>query len=329
MKRMMIAAALLLLMGSFACTKTEANCRHDWQAATETACKTCSKCGARDNSEPALIDGVYIYAPGTQDGSYAEYEINMYDGTLTVRAVSQFGEGDILMKELSCDPVTIIGENAIQISEDLVFSHGSDGTLLINYGIAAMEPKKAYTEELQVKQNPIATITMADGKTMTIELYPAVAPQTVSNFVTLANSGFYDGLTFHRVYSGFMIQGGDPDGNGTGGPGYGIIGEFAANGYVQNRLNHSRGVISMARSNAYNSAGSQFFIMHEESPHLNSLYAAFGMMIDGFDTLDAIAATPVTANAGGEQSLPIEDVVIASIRVETFGVDYSNFTRIY
>ncbi|MBR0081286.1 MAG: peptidylprolyl isomerase [Clostridia bacterium] len=169
---------------------------------------------------------------------------------------------------------------------------------------------------------------MENGKTMTVELLPEYAPQTVANFVTLANSGFYDGLTFHRINSGFMIQGGDPDGNGFGGPGYTIKGEFAANGFVQNTLNHQRGVISMARSKPYNSAGSQFFIMHDEAPHLNGLYAAFGILIDGFDTLDEIAATPVKANLYGEVSVPTEEVRIATVRVETFGVDYSNFTKL-
>ena len=125
-----------------------------------------------------------------------------------------------------------------------------------------------------------------------------------------------------------MIQGGDPDGNGSGGPGYCIKGEFAANGFVQNTLNHQRGVISMARSNPYNSAGSQFFIMHEEAPHLNGLYAAFGRMIDGFETLDEIAATPVKANLYGEVSVPTEEVRIATVRVETFGVDYSSFAKL-
>lgn len=133
-----------------------------------------------------------------------------------------------------------------------------------------------------------AIIEMENGKTMTIELYPDIAPITVENFEKLANEGFYDGLIFHRVISGFMIQGGDPEGSGMGGPGYSIKGEFAANG-VKNDLKHKRGVISMARSSNPNSAGSQFFIMHEDSPHLDGQYAAFGMMLDGFETLDEIA----------------------------------------
>ena len=133
-----------------------------------------------------------------------------------------------------------------------------------------------------------AIITMSDDKTMTIELDSSVAPITVENFVKLAKEGFYDGLIFHRVIAGFMIQGGDPTGTGMGGPGHTIKGEFASNG-VKNPLKHTRGVISMARSSNPNSAGSQFFIMHEDAPHLDGQYAAFGKMTDGFDTLDAIA----------------------------------------
>ncbi len=136
-----------------------------------------------------------------------------------------------------------------------------------------------------------AIIEMENGKTMTFELYPDKAPITVKNFVDLAEKGFYDGLIFHRVIEGFMIQGGDPDGTGCGGPGYSIKGEFSSNG-VKNDLKHTRGVISMARSMAPDSAGSQFFIMHEDAPHLDGQYAAFGKLIDGFETLDEIAETP-------------------------------------
>lgn len=136
-----------------------------------------------------------------------------------------------------------------------------------------------------------AIIEMENGKTMTLELYPDKAPITVKNFVDLAEKGFYDGLIFHRVIEGFMIQGGDPDGTGCGGPGYSIKGEFSSNG-VKNDLKHTRGVISMARSMAPDSAGSQFFIMHEDAPHLDGQYAAFGKLTDGFETLDEIAETP-------------------------------------
>jgi Peptidyl-prolyl cis-trans isomerase (rotamase) - cyclophilin family len=196
--------------------------------------------------------------------------------------------------------------------------------LLISLGCAK---KTEQQEETQLKKNPIATITMQDGGTMTFELYPDIAPITVASFTTLANSGFYDGLTFHRIYAGFMIQGGDPDGNGTGGPGYSIRGEFSANG-VKNDLSHKRGVISMARSQKMDSAGSQFFIMHADSGFLDGQYAAFGMMTDGFVELDKLAMTPTTYNAWGEKSVPTKDVVISTIRVETFGVDYSEFEKL-
>lgn len=169
---------------------------------------------------------------------------------------------------------------------------------------------------------PIATITMENGDVMKVELYPDVAPNTVKNFISLANSGYYDGLTFHRIVSGFMIQGGCPLGTGTGGPGYSIKGEFLANG-VDNRLSHERGVISMARSQAPDSAGSQFFIMHQDYKGLDGQYAAFGKLIEGFVVLDRLAATPTEYDAYGyEKSHPIDPVVIQSITVDTFGVDY-------
>ena len=166
-------------------------------------------------------------------------------------------------------------------------------------------------------QNPVATIEMADGGVITLELYPDVAPNTVANFIELANSGFYDGLIFHRVISGFMIQGGDPQGIGIGGPGYSIKGEFAANGF-ENDLSHERGVISMARANAPDSAGSQFFIMHQDGTFLDGQYAAFGRVTSGIEVVDQIAATQTDAN-----DRPVEDQRIKTIRVETWGVDYT------
>ena len=137
--------------------------------------------------------------------------------------------------------------------------------------------------------NPIVTIQMKDGGVMKAELYPEIAPETVKNFVDLASKGFYNGLIFHRVIPGFMIQGGDPEGTGMGGPGYTIKGEFAANGF-KNDLKHTRGVLSMARAMDPNSAGSQFFIMHEDSPHLDGQYAAFGKLIEGIEVVDKIAS---------------------------------------
>ena len=190
---------------------------------------------------------------------------------------------------------------------------------------ATDEPNKP--EEEPTVKNPIATITMKDGGTMTLELYPDVAPNTVKNFISLANSGFYDGLTFHRIYAGFMIQGGDPRGDGTGDPGYSIKGEFSANG-VKNDLSHKRGVISMARASNPDSAGCQFFIMHADGDFLDGQYAAFGMLTDGAETLDKIAMTETAYNAYGEKSTPVTPVVIETIRVETFGVDYGEPEKI-
>jgi peptidyl-prolyl cis-trans isomerase B (cyclophilin B) len=152
-------------------------------------------------------------------------------------------------------------------------------------------------------------ITMANGKTMEAELYPEVAPKTVENFVKLINEKFYDGLIFHRVISGFMIQGGCPNGTGMGGPGYTIDGEFTSNGF-KNDLKHERGILSMARAMDPNSAGSQFFIMHQDSPHLDGQYASFGKLTDGFDTLDEIAGTKTDW-----QDRPKEDQVIKSIEI--------------
>ena len=158
-------------------------------------------------------------------------------------------------------------------------------------------------------------IEMADGGTMVLELYPEYAPDTVANFVKLVNEGFYDGLTFHRIVKGFMIQGGDPKGNGTGGSDETIKGEFSANGFTQNTLSHTYGVISMARSKSYDSASSQFFIMNTEYPSLDGKYAAFGKLIEGSETLDALSNTAVKDNGYGEVSKPVKEVVIKSIKV--------------
>ena len=165
--------------------------------------------------------------------------------------------------------------------------------------------------------NPVVTFTMADGKVMKAELYTEVAPNTVNNFISLVKKGFYDGLIFHRVIKGFMIQGGDPEGTGMGGPGYGIKGEFAQNG-VKNDLHHTAGVLSMARSMMPDSAGSQFFIMHKDAPHLDGAYAAFGKIIEGQDVVDAIAGVETDAN-----DMPVDDVIIENIEFKTFGELYN------
>lgn len=164
--------------------------------------------------------------------------------------------------------------------------------------------------------NPIVTIEMQDGGAMKIELYPETAPNTVNNFVSLVRKGFYDGLIFHRCIPGFMIQGGDPDGNGTGGPGYSIPGEFSGNGFP-NHLKHTKGVISMARAQRPDSAGSQFFIMVDDAPYLDGQYAAFGKVIEGIEVADRIVSG-ITDYA----DRPVEDQKMAKVTVETFGVDY-------
>lgn len=184
-------------------------------------------------------------------------------------------------------------------------------------------------EDLVVTQAPLATIEMKDGGIIKVELDYQSAPNTVKNFISLANSGFYDGTIFHRVIEGFMIQGGDPTGTGAGGPGYRIKGEFK-NNHVDNNISHERGVISMARqgnpynpASAYNTAGSQFFIMHADSDFLNKDYAAFGHVTEGMEVVDAIATTDTNAN-----DRPMDDQIIQSIRVETFGVDFGEPEKI-
>lgn len=170
-------------------------------------------------------------------------------------------------------------------------------------------------------KNPVVTITMSTGKAIKVELYPQVAPNTVNNFVSLVNKGFYNGKTFHRVIRGFMIQGGCPLGNGTGGPGYSIKGEFSGNGF-KNELNHTRGVISMARAMNPNSAGSQFFIMHAHSPHLDGQYAAFGEVVEGMDVVDEIADQYTDW-----MYKPYEPQVMETVTVDTFGQTYPEPTK--
>ena len=165
-------------------------------------------------------------------------------------------------------------------------------------------------------QNPVVTITMANGDVMKAELYPEMAPNTVNNFISLVSKGYYDGLIFHRVIAGFMIQGGCPNGNGMGGPGYSIKGEFTQNGF-KNTLKHTEGVLSMARAMNPNSAGSQFFIMHQNSPHLDGQYAAFGKVIEGLEVVDKIAQVGTDW-----QDRPMVPQIIESMTVETFGESY-------
>ena len=179
--------------------------------------------------------------------------------------------------------------------------------LLALWGMAALGEEAQY---------PIATIELENGGVIVAELYPDIAPNTVANFIDLANSGFYDGLIFHRVIAGFMIQGGDPTGTGMGGPGYTIKGEFDANGF-ENSLSHTRGVLSMARTSKPDTAGSQFFIMHADAPYLDGQYAAFGQVTEGIEYVDAIAATATDA-----YDRPLEEQAIKTISVDTHGVEY-------
>ena len=170
-------------------------------------------------------------------------------------------------------------------------------------------------------QNPIVTITMNTGDQIKIELYPEYAPNTVNNFISLVNKGFYNGLIFHRVILGFMIQGGDPKGSGIGGPGYSIKGEFASNGF-KNPLKHTRGVISMARSMMKNSGGSQFFIMHKNAPHLDGEYAAFGKVVEGIEVVDKIANIDVDYS-----DKPLTPQVMETVTVELFGQEYPDVIK--
>ena len=174
----------------------------------------------------------------------------------------------------------------------------------------------ANSKEFNIATNPIVTITMENGDVMKAELYPEIAPNTVNNFSSLVKKGFYDGLIFHRVIKGFMIQGGCPEGTGMGGPGYSIKGEFRSNGF-ENNLAHTPGVLSMARSMMPNSAGSQIFIMHKTSPHLDGEYAAFGKVVEGMDIVDKIACVSTDYN-----DKPLEEQKIQSMTVDTFGVEY-------
>ena len=164
--------------------------------------------------------------------------------------------------------------------------------------------------------NPVVTITMNSGGVIKAELYPDIAPNTVNNFVSLVKKGYYDGLSFHRVINGFMIQGGCPEGTGTGGPGYSIKGEFSQNGF-KNDLKHDEGVLSMARTMMPDSAGSQFFIMHKNSPHLDGAYAAFGKVTEGMDVVNAIAECRTDYS-----DMPLEPQIMTSVTVETFGEEY-------
>ena len=187
---------------------------------------------------------------------------------------------------------------------------------ILRYKCFTFLPHSRNLQKGTYMSNPIITITMQNGSVMKGELYPEIAPNTVNNFISLVKKGYYNGLIFHRVIPGFMIQGGCPDGTGMGGPGYSIKGEFTQNGF-KNDLKHTKGVLSMARTMAPNSVGSQFFIMHQTSPHLDGAYAAFGKITEGLDVIDAIAGVRTDF-----RDRPLEDQVIKSMEIDTLGVDY-------
>ncbi len=187
---------------------------------------------------------------------------------------------------------------------------------ILRKDVAGLPTQNCYEGIRNMAQNPIVTFTMENGDVIKAELYPEIAPISVNNFISLIQKKFYDGLIFHRVIKGFMIQGGDPEGTGMGGPGYSIRGEFAQNGF-SNDLKHTPGVLSMARSMHPDSAGSQFFLMHKTSPHLDGAYAAFGKVIEGMDVVDKIAGTPTDYS-----DRPLEDQVMKTVTVDTFGADY-------
>lgn len=204
---------------------------------------------------------------------------------------------------------------------------GNSGAAGGNSPAAAASPSAAPTESAaedavpHSDHNPVVTIEMDTGKTIKLELFPDIAPNTVNNFISLIEKGFYDGTIFHRVIPGFMIQGGDPEGNGTGGPGYAIKGEFTANGFP-NDLKHKRGILSMARkSEPLDSAGSQFFIMVADAPHLDGQYAAFGNVLEGMETVDEIVNQEIDPN-DPMQSTPLNPMAIKKMTVDTKGVDY-------
>ena len=215
-----------------------------------------------------------------------------------------------------------MGRKTVDIRDHALYNIGYDQVAVqylishVNYCLGGKSPQLKRRKTMAEKKNPVITIEMTNGDIIKAELYPDVAPNTVNNFLSLVNKGFYNGLIFHRVIKGFMIQGGCPDGNGMGGPGYCIKGEFSHNGF-QNDLAHTEGVLSMARAMNPNSAGSQFFIMHKEAPYLNGEYAAFGQVIDGMDIVNKIAEVRTDYS-----DRPMKEQKIKSITAETFGVEY-------
>lgn len=228
-----------------------------------------------------------------------------------------------IVKGLAISALLFLLRGGIFTGKEIGYNTGNNSKhLLFETKSSIMERddlKSCYVKaekESDMNKNPVVTITMDDGSVIKAELYPETAPNTVNNFLFLAGKGFYDGLIFHRVIKGFMIQGGDPTGTGAGGPGYSIKGEFNSAGF-KNDLKHTEGVLSMARSMDPNSAGSQFFIMHRAAPHLDGNYAAFGKVIEGMETVNKIASVATDLN-----DRPVNRQVIKKVTVETFGVIY-------
>lgn len=225
-----------------------------------------------------------------------------------MKKILKFKNVLLIMLAISVSAIALIGCTGESKTEESISSAEEVTT--------SNEKEVDNTTTLDKESLPVATMVIKDYGTVKIELYPDIAKNTVNNFIYLANDGFYNGLIFHRVIEDFMIQGGDPTGTGTSGPGYSIKGEFTAN-KVSNSLKHEEGVISMARSSTYNSAGSQFFIMTSTSPHLDGNYAAFGKVIEGLDIIYKIQSVETSSN-----DKPLEDVVIESITVDTKGIEY-------
>lgn len=240
---------------------------------------------------------------------------------------------------VGCTPATNEGND---VENENKITQNQSGEKNLESGDTSLnQMTRDHNRYANVEQNPIVTIEMSDGKIIKLELYPKIAPESVENFIELANSGFYNGLTFHRTIPGFMAQGGDPLGNGTGGPNYSIYGEFSSNGF-ENSLKHVRGVLSMARSSENNSAGSQFFIMVEDTPSLDGMYAAFGKVTEGMDVVDEIVNTEVIRREVDsdvstledyykqymEVDRPVNPPTIKEVTVETFGVEYEAPTKL-
>ena len=254
-----------------------------------------------------------------------------YAGVTEETDLTDMPAGDTVAKLASGATLDVLGR--IDVDGESFAFVAVPGTTIKGYVKAAAMTDMAEADALAVDNTALATVCPVEGKkpTFTIamndgsviygELYPEQTPESVGNFISLANSSFYDGLIFHRVIPGFMIQGGDPLGNGTGGPGYAIKGEFSANG-VENNLSHTRGVLSMARSSAMDSAGSQFFIMHADSDYLDGDYAAFGLVLGGMETVDLIASQPTNSS-----DKPMSDQTMRTVFVETYGQEYT-FTKL-